>query len=279
MFKSIIYKIIFAILVLLLTGFVLIEVFLIPQFPKSDQSRLIYDTSKNGDLASRVDKVVQKTLANYATTAIVYVVEDQTDTPGQTEKTSSDNDFKITLQSAYFVKNNSYDTVFLKKVLIHELMHVISLQNSQVAIANPTTFDPSDHQAFDNAELRCIPDYFNTQGCFKSDSYLSAFYKQFWTGELRQEYDNIQTITDKVGFSRELSQWGDRYQTSFVSQNAFVNPEEDLAESFSFWALDFDTTNLSQTQKDKIRFFDTYPELKSVKEAYLSSFDSNFQTM
>ena len=256
-----------------MVGVVVVQLFLIPR-----QSTVIGVSSENKNLAEKISPVLDKSVQSLPDVRVITnVIDDKTNTPGQTQKTSGIDEFMVTIQQPYFTKGDGYDTDFLKKVLIHELMHVISLQNSQFQTQNPSNFDPSDRKLFDSAEQKCLPEYFNSNGCLKSASYLSTFYKKFWTGEMRTEYDIIQQTQDKQQFSQSLYDWGTKYLDSFLSQNAFVSPEEDLAESFSFWALDYDTANLTQTQKDKIRFFDNYPELKSVKNDYLSSFDSSFK--
>ncbi len=131
-------------------------------------------------------------------------------------------------------------------------MHVLSLQNSQFEYLSIDNSDSINREAFDLAEANCQPNYFNSYGCFKNDSYLSTFYKRFWTGDLKSEYNKIQAITDKQDFSNALLAWGHNYETRFVSKNAFVNPEEDMAESFSVWVLGLDLSSLSDEQKQKV---------------------------
>jgi hypothetical protein len=240
--------------------------------PKNDEA--IITSSVEKDLSSKIEIVMDESLKSLSGLVVnSYVTQVQTDTPGKTQKTDQNNTFLVTIQSPYFVHDNKTDKDFLKKVLIHEMMHVISLQNNQFNNLTAENFDPSDRLKYDKAELKCSPNYFNSHGCFKADSYLSTFYSRFWTGDFKTEYDKIQQETDKATFTNSLISWGENNQDKFVSKNAFI----DLAESFSFWALGLNLENPTQTQMKKINFFNSYPELKAVKDSYLNTFDKKFE--
>jgi hypothetical protein len=193
-----------------------------------------------------------------------------TNTPAKTTKKVGIDEFIIDLETSMFVRDGVVDSLFLKKVMSHEFMHVLSLQNSQIATSS-TLFQKGitiDTKAFDEKELACRPQYYNLQGCFTQSSYLSSFYRAFWAGATQEEYDRIQHIQDKTEFSTQIIQWGQQHKDMFVSQTAFTSAEEDLAESFSIWIKNENINTLGLVQQNKIHFFDAYPELQMIRTSF-----------
>jgi hypothetical protein len=193
--------------------------------------------------------------------------------PAETIKINSENNFKINIKSFYFKnKNNELNSEFFKKVISHELMHVITNQNNQISNFNNKSLDISNKLIYDKLELECKSNFFNKEGCFKANSYLTIFKNKFWTNELLVEFNNLQQIENQNEYSKQLSIWGEKYKDQFVSKLAYTNIEEDISESFSLWILESKIEGINQIQKDKIQFFDKFDELKKFK----NNFNSNF---
>ncbi|MEI6729508.1 MAG: hypothetical protein WCK98_07765 [bacterium] len=265
----------FILVTVLLAGLALVNVYFFPSLPKSSSQKS--STNKSKELALKIENVYQKiTPENTNIEYIIQIDDNQNSTPAQTLKKQQANTFELTFQSRYFIENITFNQDFIKKVLIHEFMHVLSLQNSQFQGFNQVDFQPINKSNYDLAQAKCEPNYFNTEGCLNENSYLSKFYKKFWTGDLKSEYNQIQSINDKQEFNQKLNDWGLKYKDNFVSRNAFSSVEEDLAESFSIWVLNYDTEKQTPIQKDKIHFFDDYPELKQIKEKYVPTFETIF---
>ena len=238
--------------------------------PKNEKAQ--FAVSKNKELSSKINKIVQK-LFNPEIKVKVNIVETKSQNPAQTLKINQKDEFQINLETEYFVKNDKYENQFLKKVLSHELMHVLSLQKTEFQSQNLQ--NEVSKEAFDTLEAKCRPNYFNLYGCFASGSYLSKFYQKFWNGEMKVEYDQIQKINDKLEFNQKLNNWGQKNLKNFVSKTAFIDPEEDLAESFSVWILDLPIEKLEKVAKEKVLFFENL-ELKDFKKEFAASFDSEF---
>jgi hypothetical protein len=190
-------------------------------------------------------------------------------TPAKTTKSGTSDNFIVMFNTKSFIISNEIDKVFLNKVITHEFAHIISLQNSQIQATGIFADSKVIRDKFDIEEAKCQPNYYSIQGCFSSTSYLSQFYKQYWDGSLREEYNRIQKIQDKNEFNNQLIKWGDSHKVDFISRTAYISPEEDMAESFSIWIRNESTEKLSKTQENKIKFFNQFDSLKSIKEAYL----------
>jgi hypothetical protein len=267
----------FLLVALILAIIALVNVFLFPDSQKVSNLKTAENKSKI--FASKVESLYNKIKPAGSNISLIVKVSDQGDSSlAQTLKINQSDTFELSFDYRYFIDNDKFNTDFIKKVAIHEYMHVLSLQNSEFKMLNQSDFDPSNKEIFDLSQKNCDPNYFNTEGCLADNSYLSQFYKRFWTGSLKTEYDTIQSLDNKDQFYQSLESWGQKYKDKFVSQIAFVSPEEDMAESFSLWVLDYDIENKSQVQTEKISFFEQYPELKIIKTNYIKEFKSIFET-
>ena len=188
--------------------------------------------------------------------------------PASTSKINKQDIFDLKLNSKFFIENNDLNIAFLRKVLSHELGHVMSLKNNQISKFSTVDKTKIDRGLFDKEEKECGENYYNLEGCFASSSYISSYYKKFWTGNMKTEYDNIQKVVDKTEFQNQMSVWYAKYKDQFISDIATTTPEEDMAESFSLWVIGYDETKLSDIQKTKIKFFDQFSELVQIKQKF-----------
>lgn len=115
--------------------------------------------------------------------------------------------------------------------LVHEYAHVLSLQAGQ--------FEPSN-------EASCATFYTEEEGCAATNSYIYAFYAEFWTG------------TDP-------NNEGDGRGSDYVSEYAMTNIAEDFAETFMTFVINDDRPTGKTGGDRKIKFMYGYPELVSLR--------------
>ncbi|MBO3698447.1 hypothetical protein [Roseivirga sp. E12] len=124
---------------------------------------------------------------------------------------------------------------------IHEIAHLLTLDNNQVNVGN------SGCSSFHTGE-----------GCSNTDSYINQFYNQFWA----DIYGELQSI-DQQDFGA-LFAFYNKYQDRFVTEYAATNPGEDIAESFATYVL-ADAPSEKDIVNRKMSFFDGFPELVNLK--------------
>lgn len=125
---------------------------------------------------------------------------------------------------------------------IHEVAHLLTLDNDQVNVTNGGC------------------DTFHTgEGCSTSASYINEFYNQFW-GDIYAE--NQQISEDDYDAYYDFYR---KYSNRFVSEYAATNPGEDIAESFATYVMG-DSPSGNSISAQKIRFFDGFQELVSLKQ-------------
>jgi nitrogen fixation-related uncharacterized protein len=116
-----------------------------------------------------------------------------------------------------------------KATFIHELFHIISLNSAQVV--------PGEGSC-NNFKL--------DEGCANTNSYINTFKNTFWKRVSKQDYE----------------------EGKFVTEYAATNEVEDLAESFAFFVLGKDNSELGNKESEqKMKFFYQYPELVSLRSA------------
>lgn len=147
----------------------------------------------------------------------------------------------------------------LLATLIHEFGHVLTLNNAEVPYDREANLDD---EAYDAAENAC-PTFFTGEGCSQTDSYINAFYQQFWA-ELADEHNQIDPEDDDA-----LYDFYQSYADRFVSDYAATNPGEDITESWTHFVLKRKPTG--QTVADqKALFFYAYPELVELRAKILA---------
>ena len=142
--------------------------------------------------------------------------------------------------------------------LIHELGHIITLNNSQV--------EETDVRV-QVGESR----YLTIEGLAFEDSYINSFVQEFWNGEILQEWDIIQKIKSPYAKLDALEDFYNRYPNNFVTEYACESPEEDIAESWFEFVAGNEGKFLGKA-KDKVEFFAQFPELVELKTDILSNF-------
>lgn len=119
------------------------------------------------------------------------------------------------------------DTREQKATIIHELAHVISLNTDQVR-------DQKD-----------CPNLVLDEGCARTDSYINQFWNAFWKNNPKPTYNSA----------------------SFITEYAQTDVTEDFAETFAFFVLEKDKSQLgTEIKYQKIAQLYNYPELVSIRD-------------
>ncbi len=132
------------------------------------------------------------------------------------------------------------------ELVIHEIAHIISYE---AVVGEPSPSNVDCHS------------YFKTRGCLPGNTYLDEFVDEFWSAT---------DLNRALSFSRASDQGDAAYdyyedhQSEYVSDYAAVSPEEDFAESFMFYILDYDSAG--SEAMDKIDFFDSFVDLRFIKQ-------------
>lgn len=145
----------------------------------------------------------------------------------------------------------------LTGVLIHEYGHLLTLSATQ---QSPSAYSVADG----TATLACTTVITLQDGCALDDSYLAAWYQQFWT-PYGASAPSAENVSADIGNS-----WYQAHSGDFVDQYAATNPFEDIAESFMAYVLD--DSAASGTAQAKLAFFDHYPELATVRAQIRATF-------
>ncbi|GAB4427779.1 MAG: hypothetical protein Kow002_16740 [Anaerolineales bacterium] len=158
---------------------------------------------------------------------------------------------------------DSNDTLNLTYTLIHEYAHLLTLGPDQVTPSLAIFNNPDDEDIYFNETSAC-PDYFPGEGCSQPNSYINAFFSRFWA-DIHEEWQDINLIEDDDAYYQALDNFYYDYEDRFLTDYAATNPEEDIAESFTFFVLSPRPAG-NTIAEEKILFFYNYPELISLRE-------------
>ncbi len=162
---------------------------------------------------------------------------------------------------------DAHDRGDLTLTLVHEYGHLLTLNADQVP-PNLELFErPDDERLFNQAEEAC-PTYFPGEGCAREESYIYAFYREFWA-DIYDQWLEINQIVDDEEFYAALDDFYLAHQDEFVSDYAVTSLEEDIAESWSYYVL-LPLPEGNTRADEKIRFFDRYPELRSLRQEIIA---------
>ena len=131
--------------------------------------------------------------------------------------------------------------------LIHEFGHLLTLNTSQIELTDEKKEDPDRG-------------YLTIEGYAIKGSYLSLFVNQFWRSNFLQEWDRISSKRNKKKKVDLLYDFYLNNADEFLTDYAAESPEEDIAESWTFFVLS-DKPSQNEIKHQKIKFFYQFPEL------------------
>lgn len=144
------------------------------------------------------------------------------------------------------------DLSYLLTTLIHEYAHILTLDLTQ-----------------EPAGGGCEP-VVPSQGCWYEDSYIAAYWDEFWSGY----GDAAPAIGDD---DEAVDAFYAAHEEDFVSGYAAKNVEEDIAESFMAYVVEPVPDPAKGTVAAKLAFFDRYPELVAIRERIRAEFGEDLQ--
>ncbi|MCG2786041.1 MAG: hypothetical protein L6461_13140 [Anaerolineae bacterium] len=147
--------------------------------------------------------------------------------------------------------------------LVHEFGHLLTLNADQVEPNLAVFENPDDPDIFYEESLSC-PNYFAYEGCSNADSYLNLFIDQFW-GDIYSEWEEIDIEEDEDRYYELLDEFYYSYEDQFITDYAATSPEEDIAESFSYFILT-EAPSGDSIAGQKVLFFYQFPELVELRE-------------
>jgi hypothetical protein len=147
--------------------------------------------------------------------------------------------------------------------LIHEIGHLLTLNDSQISLDATFLAHPDDQQIYTQAAASC-PQYFASDGCSQPDSYINRFFNKFWP-KLFDEWSRVNAKKDESNYSSLLARFYRSHPTQFISPYAATSPEEDIAESWAYFVLTPKPADDSIAHQ-KVLFFYDFPELVQLRE-------------
>lgn len=162
---------------------------------------------------------------------------------------------------------DSEDKLNLTYTLIHEYAHLLTLGPDQVVPSQAVFDDPANDDVYFD-EVSACPDYFPGEGCSLSDSYINAFFNEFWT-DIHEEWQDLNLIEHDDEYYEALDAFYFEYEDRFLTDYAATNPEEDIAETFTFFVL-LPRPNGDTIAEEKILFFYRYTEIVQLRDEILS---------
>jgi hypothetical protein len=132
----------------------------------------------------------------------------------------------------------------------------------------PIFNNPDDNDIY-LKEVAACPNFFPGEGCSNADSYINAFYNQFWTG-IYDEWNEINLEEDEDLYYEKLDDFYNKYEDQFLTDYSVTHPAEDIAEAFGFFVF-ADKPAGDTIAEQKILFFYQYPELVQLRSDILSN--------
>jgi hypothetical protein len=150
----------------------------------------------------------------------------------------------------------------LTYTLVHEFGHLLTLNPSQVIPSQRIFKNPSSEKIYQQEADACHT-YFAVEGCSYPDAYINKFFARFWP-DIFAEWSKIDAIQNQSRYESELEKFYIKYKDQFVTDYAPTNPEEDIAETFSFFVIKPKPAGNSIADQ-KVLFFYDFPELVTLR--------------
>ncbi|MBL8097614.1 MAG: hypothetical protein JNK81_00420 [Anaerolineales bacterium] len=176
--------------------------------------------------------------------------------------------------------NDKYSLIF---TLVHEYAHLLTLNDTQASVDEEIYNDPTNLNLQIEKAATC-KNYFTGAGCSYPDSYVNAFYNNFWIDvndewqaidRLQYNEDGTELADDFTPYYNALFNFYLTHQDQFVDDYSTTHLAEDIAESFTYFVFSPKPVGDSIIDQ-KILFFYDYPELVELREYILSGTCSLF---
>jgi hypothetical protein len=168
---------------------------------------------------------------------------------------------------------DSRDARNLTYTFLHEFGHLLTLNADQVPPSKAIFNNPEDNQLFEREAAACSQ-YFPGEGCSRASSYINVFFNQFWT-DIYDKWIEIDREVDEQAYQRRLEDFYNEYQDRFVSDYAVTSPEEDIAETWSYFVLGPKPDGRDIADQKVLSFYN-YPELVRLRDNILGNLCAAF---
>lgn len=216
--------------------------------------------SNIGAYWKQIYEVLPKDLMNKYVKELELITDGKENTLGGVKATDESNtSWNFGIDPADLPKGKITDNHDFIHTLIHEFGHIITLNNTQI--------EPSD------AEYQVGDDrYLTMEGLAFKESYINQFVQEFWYKQDRIDtWDEIQNIRSEEKRLDRLIIFYLNNKSSFFTEYAAESPEEDLAESWTYFVLKERPKNDKTELDKKLLFFYQYEELVALRSEILSA--------
>jgi hypothetical protein len=165
------------------------------------------------------------------------------------------------------------DPYSLTYTLLHEFGHFLTLKPSQVPPDSQVFYNPDDEAIYEQALAAC-PRYFTGEGCSNAGSYIDEFFTRFWSS-FYEEWQEVNKTSGEDAQRDLLDDFYNVYRDQFLTNYAATGPEEDIAESWTYFILS-PKPEPTSIANEKILFFYEYPELVALREEILNRLCASF---
>lgn len=152
----------------------------------------------------------------------------------------------LAIEAAGDLSKIDFNELFTQ-VVIHELAHVLTLDETQVNVGG------SD---------RSCAEYYTGEGCSIEPSYINRLFDLGWADIFDQHDDNDPYATY------------DRYPDRFVSDYAATNPGEDIAETIAFFITEPTVRTGNTIADQKIQLMYEFPTLVRLRDEIRANDDA-----
>lgn len=143
---------------------------------------------------------------------------------------------------------SAQDMSYLLTTLIHEYAHILTLDVSQMPVEGDCLIEAP------------------SQSCWYEDAYLSAYWREFWSG-----YGDSAPAAESTDDALATAFY-EAHEEDFVSGYAATNVQEDIAEAFMAYVIEPVPDPTLSVVAAKMAFFDRYPELAAIRERIRAEF-------
>ena len=215
-----------------------------------------------------------KEISNYINSFRLYTDGENGDLGGMNrlDESNANWQFDLDIKDMNIFSSDKKKVVDSTHTLIHEFGHLITLNIEQIKPEQDD--DQLEYGFYETAEGYCL-----------NNSYLNLFVEEFWADNLLDEWYDIDEVEDYEERHNRLYDFYLNYPEDFVSDYAAESPEEDIAESWTFFVFS-DKREGNSIREQKINFFYRFPELveyrtyirkrvKIIPKDYLETFEQN----
>jgi hypothetical protein len=124
-----------------------------------------------------------------------------------------------------------------------------------------------DYYPYDEKQAKFLycDQYAGGGACSLPDSYVNLFYERFWKDSYQEWLATRQAALEAGTFDEFAAAFYDKHNDWFVTSYAATDLEEDIAESFTYFALHPKPSGNSMYEQ-KVSFFYGFPELVEYRQ-------------